>query len=290
MHSKMKIKKIKIILAVLCLFFIAVAAVLIKYVILQPVAQIESLVKVDGTIEHVSIYERTGPNGTIELRVILQEHQATTFWARVNIQELNQTLHPGEVIEFLVNPDFTEGMLRGEIRQVSINGTVISPYQDWVAWWESDIKYTWLFVVVAILIAYFFGFATLRNPGKTARALKKKKYVDEVIPKIYGHRGALVVTINNMPIWREILTSKMKYPPDFGSDLHNELLGRKKVTFENVKQALQSGDKFVVNFRMGDLPEMSIEIGGIIPTDKNQFYSDFLDAILDAWEQNNIKP
>ncbi len=288
MRSKSKTKKINLIYAGFCLLFIAVAAVII-YLILQPTGPVENLVKVSGTVQSVSIYHTSGRYATTELRVRLQEHQATTFWARVNKQELNQTLHTGEIVEFLVNPDFTEGMQRGEIRQVSTNGIVISAYKDWVTWKASDQKWGWLFVGLAILFAYLFGYTALQNPGKTASALKKKKYIDEVIPKISGHRGALVVTIKNMPVWRETLTSKMKYPPDFGSDLHNELIGNKKITFESVKQTLQSEGKFVVNFRIGDLPEMSIEISGTIPTNKDQFYSDFLDAISNAWEQNNIK-
>jgi hypothetical protein len=180
-------------------------------------------------------------------------------------------------------------MQRGEIRQVSIAGITVSPYTDWVTWKKSDQKWGWFFVVLAILFAYVCVYGALQNPRKTASALKKKKYVDEVIPEIKGHQGALLVTIQNMPVWREIRTSKTKYPPDFGSDLVGELLASKKVTFENLNQAIQNEGKFVINFQIEELPEMSIEISGTLPTNKNQFESNFLDAISNAWQQNNIK-
>jgi hypothetical protein len=129
----------------------------------------------------------------------------------------------------------------------------------------------------------------IRTQGVSMGLFKKKEYVDEIIPEISGHKGEMNLTIKNMPIRREVLTSKVRYPPDFGSDLSEELLGRNTVTFEDVSQVLQGGNKFTIKFSIRKFPEMSLEISGNIPSDENQFYSDFLDAIIDAWKQNNIK-
>ena len=120
---------------------------------------------------------------------------------------------------------------------------------------------------------------------------KKTEYVNEIIPEISGHQGAMVVIIRNMQCRKNPITLKQKHPySDFGSELHEELLGKHLVTYENVKQSLQRSGKFTVSFRLRQLPEMSIEISGGVPSNESIFYSDFLDAIINAWEQNNIKP
>jgi len=118
---------------------------------------------------------------------------------------------------------------------------------------------------------------------------KKKEYVDEIIPQITGQERELIITLKNMPVRKEALTSRLENHPDFGCGLAEELLGNDRVPFEEVKQTLQSGNKYNVSFHVHRLPEMSIEISGAVPKNKSQFESDLLGAIASAWKQNNIK-
>jgi hypothetical protein len=118
---------------------------------------------------------------------------------------------------------------------------------------------------------------------------KKEPVVEEIIPEVSGKERGLEVTIKNMTCHREVLTSKLKLPDgDFACNLSEELLAGKKVVYEDVKETLQRGDRFIVNFFVQTFPEMTLEIRGTLPTSKKQFYSDSLDAIIDAWKSNGI--
>jgi hypothetical protein len=118
---------------------------------------------------------------------------------------------------------------------------------------------------------------------------KKTEYIEEIIPEISGNAGAMKVTMKNMPIRREALTSKLKLYSDFPSELIEEIYySKNKFTYEDVTQVLQRVNKFAVNLKVKQLSEMLLEISGTLPK-KQQFESDLSDAILNAWKSNNIK-
>jgi hypothetical protein len=118
----------------------------------------------------------------------------------------------------------------------------------------------------------------------------KTEYANEVLLEVTGKKGAMVVTLTNMPYRREVASHKRKLHSDFGAHLVDAFWGKiGRVDFDYVQQVLQSADKFSFTFRIRDFAEMTLEVSGSIADDKATFESDLLDALIDAWEKNGIK-
>jgi hypothetical protein len=142
----------------------ALASLGVTYVLTLPIYPLESLVKVSGTVENVTDYEHGFRTSYVhELRISLEEYQSTIFWSRISIQSLYNALRPGDSVDLWVNRDFVKGMERGEIRQISANGAVLSRYEDWRAWKDSDNKAGWFFVPTLMIIACLLLYAAWKR-------------------------------------------------------------------------------------------------------------------------------
>lgn len=124
------------------------------------------------------------------------------------------------------------------------------------------------------------------------RLFGKKRYVEESVSEMSGRKGPMVVTVRNMMVRKEPDKSDRRFPyRGFGVDLNERLC--QLVRLGPVRESLERGDSFAVSLALRKLPEMTIEISGSLPSlhpdyNNEEFYSDFLDALVDAWEQNGI--
>lgn len=144
---------------IFCILFV-VGICGLFYMISQPIASFEDLNKFSGQIERVSIQRTGGGRQPVEyfINVRVREQPNTIFWTRLHVQELSQTLKPGMMTEIWVNPDFRVGMERGEIRQISVGGTLFLSYGDWVRWKKGDNKVGQWFALFLIIPAFFSGY------------------------------------------------------------------------------------------------------------------------------------
>jgi hypothetical protein len=69
---------------------------------------------------------------------------------------LNATLEPGVAVEFLVSPGYGNPMQWADIREVSAKGTVISPFQDWYVWEQSQKNKERLFAIFPALFGLIY--------------------------------------------------------------------------------------------------------------------------------------
>ena len=84
---------------------------------------------------------------------------------------------------------------------------------------------------------------------------------------------------------------KRNYPyPDFGSDFRHELMDVNLSDFDGLQRKLKSTGKIWVLIKIHNFDRITVEIESTPPTNKDQFYSDLADAILDAFEANEFYP
>lgn len=119
-----------------------------------------------------------------------------------------------------------------------------------------------------------------------------KEWINEELEQIKGEYNSVKVIISPFPCQRVKDGQKRRYIyPDFGTDMITDLGDVQLKDWDALRAELSASGKKSVSIT---LPEgnhrITLDIQSPDTEDKEQFFRDLTDAIIDAFTKNGIKP
>lgn len=124
------------------------------------------------------------------------------------------------------------------------------------------------------------------------KLFKRGQWQNERIEVAKGSSGAVSVTLRHVPCRREVNKGTLRYiDSEFGHDLMDELARDHLVNHQQVTATLDGGGTVGVKFTRPNLVAMQLELqASSVGPSTDQFLSEVLDAITNAFESVRLKP
>lgn len=119
---------------------------------------------------------------------------------------------------------------------------------------------------------------------------KRKEWQPEVVAEMKGSHDGLYITVRNFPCLRDAKSGSRTYrTPTFGNDF---ILGvtQELGDYSDLRGLLGAGAGKTVVVNLPSLPAIQVSVMGSAPSTDRQLDSNLADALIVAFESQDIKP
>jgi hypothetical protein len=117
---------------------------------------------------------------------------------------------------------------------------------------------------------------------------KHRDWEKEIVPELHGSNGRLEVVMFNLPCLRDRTDGRRKFMfHHFGEELLEQLCSDQLADVEHVRRLLSTGAK-TVRVRLRNLPAVIVHLKGQVALDREQFFADLGDCLVNAFRTEHI--